>query len=280
VVASFGFLVFYSHRIAASIQNPDLIARIVDDIRREVVHAIRTPGKPDPIDVVETQVSDGAPVQCAESGYVQGIEHARIVAEAANADAVVHVFFRPGQFVLRGERLASIWPPERAKRLTTCVEDGIKLGRHRTLQQDAEFGIAQIVEIAIRALSPAVNDTFTGVACVDWIADALLVLADGPSDDGVWFDAAGKSRLLVRAVRLERLVRLAFDQIRQAAADNPAVLVRILDVIRRVAPRMPDAAREALRDEANAIREVAAAKIAAAIDRRDVEAAWERASAP
>ena len=67
------------------------------------------------------------------------------------------------------------------------------IGRHRTLTQDSEFGIAQIVEIAIRALSPAVNDTFTGVACVDWLADALLVLAEKPPLEGNWYDTDGRA---------------------------------------------------------------------------------------
>jgi uncharacterized membrane protein len=276
VVASFGFLVVYSHRIAASIQNPDLVARVVDDIRPEMVPPESGRGDADAPEIVARQLEEGATAACTESGYVQEIDHARLVADAAAADVVVHVFFRPGQFVLRGETLARVWPPDRASRID--VEAHVKLGRHRTIRQDAEFGIAQIVEIALRALSPAINDTFTGVACVDWLGDALLVAADVPPSDGVWFDEKGKTRLHVRAVRLARLVRLAFDQIRQAAADNPAVAIRMLDTIRRIAPRMPDdAARAALTDEANAIREAASQRIAVALDRRDVEAAWERA---
>jgi uncharacterized membrane protein len=76
------------------------------------------------------------------------------------------------------------------------------------------------------------------------------------------------------------MVRLAFDQIRQAGADNPAVLIRMLDTIRRVAPLMPtERAREALREEADAIREASAARVLIPLDRSDVEAAWETASA-
>jgi uncharacterized membrane protein len=85
--------------------------------------------------------------------------------------------------------------------------------------------------------------------------------------------------LRVRPVRIERMLRIGFDQIRQAAADNPAVLIRMLDVIRRIAPRMPtDAARDALRAEADAIREASAAKVPIQLDRKDVEAAWKKAS--
>ncbi len=281
VVASFGFLVFYSHRIASSIQNPDLVARIVDDIRPQiVVPPTRTgSGEVPRGDELDRQVAGGAAVTCSSSGYVQEMDHAALVAAAASADAVVHVLFRPGQFVLRGERLASVWSARRNADITERVRAGVAVGLHRTIRQDPEFGVAQIVEIALRALSPAVNDTFTGVACVDWMGDALLVAAEAPAHDGCWFDRSGRLRLRVRPLHVERLVRLAFDQIRQAAADNPAVLIRMLDVIRRIAPRMPtDAARECLRAQADAIREASASKVLIQLDRKDVEAAWQKAT--
>jgi uncharacterized membrane protein len=134
------------------------------------------------------------------------------------------------------------------------------------------------VEIGIRALSPAVNDTFTGVACVDWLGDALLVAAAAPRFDGFWYDERGMMRVRVRPVLLERLVRMAFDQIRQAASDNPAVLVRILETIRRIAPRMSaEEPRQALAQAAEAVREVGLKEVLATIDRDDIEAAWRRA---
>jgi uncharacterized membrane protein len=177
--------------------------------------------------------------------------------------------------VLRGEQLASVSPKERGAELEAVIDRSIKIGRHRTLTQDSEFAIAQIVEIAIRALSPAVNDTFTGVACVDWLADALLVLAEKPPLDGNWYDARNELRVYMPAVKLERLVKLAFDQIRQASTTTPAVLIRQLDVIRRIAPRMPPAAKQALVDQIDAIRECATSLVA--LDRRDLEIACERA---
>jgi uncharacterized membrane protein len=158
-----------------------------------------------------------------------------------------------------------------------AVERHVAIGRHRTLTQDSEFGIAQVVEIAIRALSPAVNDTFTGVACVDWLADGLLTLAEKPPLEGNWYDTTGELRVWIPAVRIERLVKLAFDQIRQAASTTPAVLIRQLDVIRRLRPRMPEAARQALAEQADAIRDTAAGLVP--LDRRDLDAAYERARA-
>jgi uncharacterized membrane protein len=150
----------------------------------------------------------------------------------------------------------------------------IAIGRHRTVTQDAEFGIAQMVEIAIRALSPAVNDTFTGVACVDWLGDALLVLVENPPLEGNWYDANGTLRVWMPATRIERLAKLAFDQIRQASTSTPAVLIRQLHLIGRLAPRIPDATRRVLAEQADAIRDGASGLVV--LDRRDLEAAYKR----
>jgi uncharacterized membrane protein len=183
--------------------------------------------------------------------------------------------FRPGQFVLRGEPLAVVVPRDKAHGLEAAIDRGIRKGRHRTLTQDSEFGIAQVVEIAIRALSPAVNDTFTGVACVDWVADALLTLAERPPLEGNWYDTGSTLRVWMPPVRLERLVKLAFDQIRQASATTPAVLIRQLETIRRLAARLPHACCQVLSEEADAIRESATALVT--LDRRDLDAAWQLA---
>ena len=282
VVGSFAFLIYYSHRIATSIQNPDMIARVVDDLYPAVVGSHeRTAGEgtgalPDD-DAILRRADAGTIVPCPTSGYMQHLAHGALVAAARAAGALIVLRFRPGQFVLRGEPLASIVPASEAPRLEAAIDRHITIGRHRTLTQDSEFGIAQIVEIAIRALSPAVNDTFTGVACVDWLADALLVLAEKPPLEGNWYDTTGELRVWIPAMRIERLVKHAFDQIRQASATTPAVLIRQLDVIRRLVPRMSESARRALAEQADAIRDTATGLVA--LDRRDLDAAYSRARA-
>jgi uncharacterized membrane protein len=282
VVGSFAFLVYYSHRIATSIQNPDMIARVVDDLYASVVASHQraagegTGESPDD-DAILRRADAGAGVLSSKSGYMQHLDHGAIVVAARDAGALVVFRFRPGQFVLRGEVLASIVPASEARRLEATIDRSVAIGRHRTLTQDSEFAIAQVVEIAIRALSPAVNDTFTGVACVDWLADALLTLAEKPPLEGNWYDTNGELRVWMPAIRLDRLVKLAFDQIRQASTATPAVLIRQLEVIRRVGPRVTEAARRALADQADAIRDTPTGLVA--LDRRNLDAAYGRARA-
>jgi uncharacterized membrane protein len=282
VLAAFGFLVFYSHRVAVLIQNPDAIGRIVDDLRHAVkLAAPYSMSEPhlQQLDASETHrtMSDSAAMLSPKSGYLQEIHHRTLVSAAAKAGAVISVRFRPGQFVLQGETLASISPASKLASLAPLVSRSVTMGRHRVLSQDLEFGVAQIVEIAIRALSPAINDTFTGIASVDLLGEALTILAEAPQCNGRWFDADGKLRLQVRPLLLPRLVKQAFDQIRQAAADNPAVLIRLLSTIGRLAPKLQRAQdRSALVEQAAAVWETANTRPVVKMDREDIEAAWQK----
>ena len=285
VLGAFGFLVFYSHRVAALIQNPDAIGRIVDDLRSAVAldsasdYDSSASATEQRVPSMTGEVSS-ATVQSATSGYLQEIDHRRIVNAAAKLNATVAVPFRPGQFVLEGETLAVLSPASAVVALAPVVHAAVFIGRHRVLKQDLEFGVAQIVEIGIRALSPAINDTFTGIACVDLLGEALTILAGSRQCSGRWFDSTGAPRLSVRPVRIPRLVKQAFDQIRQAAPDNPAVLIRLLSTIERLAPKLskPDE-QVALMEQAEAVWETAAVSGWVSMDRNDLEDAWIRARA-
>jgi uncharacterized membrane protein len=158
VLGAFGFLVFYSHRVAVLIQNPDAIGRIVDDLRRAAEVANRdNRGRPR-VDVAapsggQIRSTDSAPVLSPASGYLQEIDHPALVSAASRAGALISIPFRPGQFILEGEVLATISPSTALPVLTPLAVEKIELGRHRVLAQDLEFGIAQIVEIAIHQIS-------------------------------------------------------------------------------------------------------------------------------
>jgi uncharacterized membrane protein len=283
VLGAFGFLVFYSHRVAVLIQNPDAIGRIVDDLRKAVEVESRNPrGKPrtgvaaPALDQVP--LAHSSPVLSPASGYLQEIDHIELINAASRAAARISILFRPGQFVLEGEVLATVSPSTALPDLAPWIVGKIELGRHRVLAQDIEFGIAQIVEIAIRALSPAVNDTFTGVASVDLLGEGLTILAGARSAGSDWYDANGDLRLQVRPLLLPRLIKQSFDQIRQAAVDNPAVLIRLLSTLGRLSSKMeaPED-RSALLNQATAVWETATSRPLVTMDREDIEAVWRKA---
>ena len=137
VVLSFGFLVYYSHRVARSIQNPDMIGAIMDDLYAAAggAHAAGsgegTGAVPDDAAILR-QAETGATVSCAKSGYLQHVDHGGLVAAARAADALIVLRFRPGQFVLRGEPLAAIVPADKVDTIEAAIDRGVHVGRHRT----------------------------------------------------------------------------------------------------------------------------------------------------
>jgi uncharacterized membrane protein len=174
--------------------------------------------------------------------------------------------------------LCRILPAARAPELVPTLRRAIDVGTHRTLGQDYEFAITQLVEIALRALSSAINDTFTGLTCIDWLGDAIRTIHATPVADGALEDAAGRTRLLFPLPRFARLVKAAFDQIRQAGAGNPAVLIRLLQTFTKLAtPITDEPSREALRAQVTAVWEAAASAVFVTLDRTDVERAYDAA---
>jgi uncharacterized membrane protein len=152
----------------------------------------------------------------------------RLVDEAARDGAVIRLLHRPGHFVIEGEPLAEVWPATGTPGVARTLGGAHATGPHRTLSQDLSFAVDQLVEIAIRALSPAVNDTFTAIACVDWLSDALSRVAVRWSPHVVHRDTAGHIRVIAVTIGFRRLVERAHEKIRQASVGMPAVMIRQL----------------------------------------------------
>ena len=185
---------------------------------------------------------DGAVVTAPTSGYLRFVRHATLVRIAAEYDAVIRLHYRPGHFLTRGHPMATVWPPEVADKISRRLERVHIIGPLRTLSQDIAFGIDQLVEIAIRALSPAVNDTFTAMTCIDWLGDSLCKIAVEWYPQTFHRDRNGEIRLITAPVSYERLVQRSFEKIRQAAGGMPAVLIRQLDALHKVMAVAPRAA--------------------------------------
>jgi uncharacterized membrane protein len=284
--ACFGLLVLFVHRVASTIQSPNVVASVVGDLSGSLGeldgYLTDVPRSTDTALISRTVASSrvrGGEVLATTSGYVDLMDHTRLLHAADRAGAVVVVARRPGQFVVTGQALAHVLPAEAATHVQHAVLASIEIGPARTLRQDLEFAIAQMVEIAIRALSPAINDTYTGLTCVDWLGDALVRMGARPADSGGWSNDAGELRLVVPALRFERVLKSAFDLIRQAGADSPAVLIRILDALATMAPMVRPEHLGALRTQADLIVETARAQGFVSGDLADIDERYHRALA-
>lgn len=241
VFANVLVLIYFIHHIAVSIQLPVVISSIAGSLSRAIDIQFPASGAPGPPDsgrsvseLRQRLARDGSVVTTTKSGYLQFVSHAGLVRIAARHDAVVELLYRPGHFLTHGLPLARIWPPSARQELEVALTRAHVTGPHRTLEQDAVFAIDQLVEIAIRALSPAVNDTFTALTCIDWLADGLCTASERQLSDGAHRDDVGAIRVIELGPSYPRMVNRAYDKIRQAGAEMPAVAIRLLESLAKV----------------------------------------------
>ena len=246
LVVDIGVLIYFIHHIAKSIQLPEVIAGIARDLTRAIdaefpadqageVAATR--------DVVGRSVPEllkliderGVVVTSTASGYLQFVGYAQLIDIAARTDSVIRLDHRPGHFIATGRPLATVWPGGAAGQVALALSKAHVTGPHRTLMQDPVFAIDQLVEIAIRALSPAVNDTFTALTCIDWLSAGLSRVSGRTLAEGVYRDRFHRVRLIETDPSYSRMVNRAFDKIRQSSRGMPAVIIRMLDALTSIA---------------------------------------------
>ncbi len=169
-----------------------------------------------------------------------------------------------------------MWPATAEPEVARGLERTHVTGAHRTLRQDLAFAIDQLVEIAIRALSPAVNDTFTAMTCIDWLSDGLCKITVAWHSRRVYFDETGKVRLIAAEPSYERFVDRAFDKIRQAGRGMPAVMIRQLEALTRIMEyTTTPAQREVLLQQAHMILRSSEASVPEPVDRADVQRRYD-----
>lgn len=238
-------LIYFFHHITLTIQLQVLISSIAGNLSRAVdvqfpaplTGASTTEGSASGRQVDELRAMlemGGSAVTATKSGYLQYVSYERLVAIAERQDTVVQLLYRPGHFVTSGLSLARTVSPTAPAKLVQALARAHVTGPHRTLEQDPVFAIDQLVEIAIRALSPAVNDTFTALTCIDWLADGLCIAAARVMPDGIHRDRHGVIRVIEPGPSYPRMVAHAYDKIRQAGADTPAVAIRLLESLDRI----------------------------------------------
>jgi uncharacterized membrane protein len=274
-------LIYFIHHIATQIQLPEVIASIARDLAQAVElqsadNPKRDAGRPENApslgELMDTVENYGAVIRTPKSGYLQFIRHRTLVRIAARADAVIRLPYRPGHFLVEGRELATVWPAEAAEHVARYLERAQVTGSYRTLTQDVAFGVDQLVEIAIRALSPAVNDTFTALTCVDWLGDSLCKIARVWAPTEAHRDRSGVIRVISDQVSYERLVQRAFEKIRQASRGMPAVMIRQLEALTTIMEQTTEANRaRALWDQAEMIQRANMESVPVESDRADVQ---------
>ncbi|WP_227982599.1 DUF2254 domain-containing protein [Nocardia spumae] len=275
LVVDLAVLIYFINHIGGQIQLPNVVADIAREVRTAVdanADTTATGAKRGPTarELRDLLTRSGGEVRTTSSGYLQYIRYERLVRVAAEAEAVILLPYRPGHFVTEGQVVARVWPTRATKGIEKQFSRGHVTGSMRTLVQDVSFGVDQIVEIALRALASATNDTFTVLTCVDWLGDCLSRIAVTWDPNPVRRDRDGHIRVLAAQVSYERLVQRAFEKLRQAGAGQPAVMIRLLDALAQIADRVTDPERLRVLLEQATMIEHAVRAIPEEPDRTDV----------
>jgi uncharacterized membrane protein len=277
-----GVLIYFIHHTATAIQLPEVIASIARDLTRAIDAEAAESVKCDELvngpslPVLQARLDRGGRVVTAPTGgYLRFVREATLILIAAESDAVIRLHYRPGHFLTQGHPMATVWPPEVADTIGRRLANVHITGPLRTLTQDIAFGIDQLVEIAIRALSPAVNDTFTALTCIDWLGDSLTKVAVEWHPPAYHRDRDGQIRLITAPVSYERLVQRSFEKIRQASSGMPAVLIRQLDVLSKIMAVAPASRTQVLLDQAAMIQRVNLRTVPEKADQADITARYE-----
>ena len=239
--ATLAAVVYFADHLAHSIQ----IDAITTRVERDVVAVIRgrlgtteqaTPAPP----------QWAVPVVASQSGYLQKIYLNRLVDLTREHRIALRLSVRVGEHVVAGTALGHIWGPGPADRppdpqvVHEGLDRAVRIGFERTLEQDAAFGIRQLVDVACKALSPAVNDPYTAIQAVDHLSVIFYALAGRPLGDYVGTDSTGRATVIVPGRRFGDYLSTMCGLIRRYGAAEPTIDVALLRLLTHCASLVGD----------------------------------------
>jgi uncharacterized membrane protein len=238
-----GLLLFFIHHISQAISVNHIVDRIAVETEAMIDAMMPSPRRLNRLKDAEPLRPNPSEVALLSdaSGYIRFIDTRRLVAVAKHYHVSIRVLRRVGHFVPAGIPLMMVskgnrLPSEGAAEMLAAFD----FGPARTLQQDVEFGVLQIVDIALKAISPAVNDPTTAIGCVDQLSRILIRFASREPPEELLYDPPGVVRVSIAWIHFERLLDAAFDQIRMYSKTDVAVSLRLLRALGDIAAATPD----------------------------------------
>ena len=258
-------LLYFIHHISHAISVNHIVDRIAAETEAIIDDVMPLPRRT--ASLVESVAAElntwDFPLVSETSGYIRFIDTHRLVTLARLNQVRVHVVRKVGHFVPAGAPLLMAYKGDRLTLQSRSeILDAFDLGPSRTLQQDVEFGVLQIVDIALKAISPAVNDPTTAVNCVDQLSRILIRFGARELPASILYDPPGTARVSIPWIDFEGLLKSAFHQIRLYSKTDLAVSLRMLRALGDIAWTRPEPAlRRALYEEGRRIVEGCAEKL-------------------
>lgn len=287
-IFSISVLIYFIHHAATSIQASNVISGVSKNL--EYTIDLTFPerigqGKselPDwwntPTELPPGFEDDLYSVLAPKSGYLRTIDNIGILDIAIDEDLILKVENHPGDFIVKGSPIVQVWPGSKIDtEIQSKVSSTLLVGTKRTSEQDTEFAIDQLVEIAIRALSPGINDPFTAIMCIDNLSVALSRVAGRATPSAHRYDKNNKLRVIAKPKTFDDLLNSAFNQIRQYGRTSVSVTIRLLESLIVIASNTSrDIDKESIRRHAEMIKRGSDEGIPEELDRNDVDQRYEQ----
>jgi uncharacterized membrane protein len=285
-MVSIGVLIYFIHHASTIIQASHLILEVSRDLHQAIDRLFPQKmghGHPELEKTAALSVSvDGTaqPIRATETGYLQSIDDDQLMKTACHHHLLVEVLVQPGEFVVTGTDLARVCSLKPIKPpLLKHLRSAFILGRERTEQQDVEFPINQLVEIALRAMSPGINDPFTAIRCIDRLKAGLSQFVQRQIPSAYRYDDQHRLRVIAPSVRFETLAEAAFTPIRQYSCSDLAVTVRLLDAITAIGQCTQNSSYQAiLQQQADLILQSSQQALSVEHDRQQVQKYYQQAT--
>lgn len=281
---SVGVLIYFINHASTLIQASHVISEVSKDLENatnrlfpeKLGHGISTQQRRVG-EILANFDAEACPIRATGKGYIQAIDDEELMKIARKHKLLLRILHRPGKFVVQGSDLVMVLPGERVnQKLTKQINDTFILGRERTEQQDIEFPINQLVEIALRAISPAVNDPFTAIRCIDRLSAGLSLLAERDFPSPYRYDEDNNLRIIVEPVTFAELTDVAFNPIRQYSSSDVVVRIRLLEAITTIASHTSNKkARAVLLRHANTIKCASDEQVSQECDRACIEEQYQ-----
>ena len=240
-VLSMGCLIYYLQTVATLIQAPNVVQSVAHEldaaIDRMFPDLIGEAPKETPTHEEVERKLDELGAECVEvtatqEGYLMNMDEQSLLEQAKQHDLVLRICCQPGEFIIRGSILMSVRPKEKYDdELTPKLRYAFLTGNRRTPRQDIECAVNELVEVAVRALSPSLNDPFTAINCIDRLGASLSRLAKADMPSPYRYDSEEILRIVVEPVTFKGILDAAFNQIRQYGRGSMAVTIRLLEVL-------------------------------------------------
>lgn len=232
-------LIVFIHQIAISLQADKIISEISEFISKQTKALF--PDKEEETQESEKNIDLAAAlskyhnqisIQSPKSGYLEYIDKESLIETISEKNSLLVLFQRAGGHLVEGLEIGVLysnihWEKEALENIISQF----KIGKIKTSQQDLEFSIHQMVEIALRALSSGINDPYTAIACIDNLTAVMSYLAEAKFPSKYLFDEKENLRIVTDTFEFEGLLDVAFNQIRQFSGGSPAVIIRLMEAL-------------------------------------------------